>query len=314
MQKSKLHVALPKGSFKVLNTVSIHSNANKTSLGTNHEDKIKMAKRSKNKTSNQEKGSNPLFHPTNSVKQKKGQNNSVAVDFRLRRQGPLVLLHFKTPLTQHEALARMEAFYESKSEAKTYISLQDPKTKFLCRNYQAFNLPVCAIQEWLQAMQSSEKVFSSSQGNENLCSISGWWRPFTNSEESVILNQLWSLGLLKAPKGHEPSSYLISVTDKSAIHHELLHALFFLHSGYRDKAQEVWERLSSKCRMVVSNDLLMRDYGEHVWVDEFQAYVNENAGEFGKKVRAECEEAAKVLREAQTQAWKELNLDVAHFN
>lgn len=65
--------------------------------------------------------------------------------------------------------------------------------------------------------------------------------------------------------------------------------------------------------MVISNDLLMRDYEDRVWVDEFQAYVTENSGEFGKKVRTECEEAAIVLREAQTQAWKDLNLDIAQI-
>lgn len=199
-----------------------------------------MAKGSRNKTSKQDQGNHSQVHPKNSLKQKKGQNESVAVDFHIKKHGPLVLLHYKSPLTQHQALARMETFYESKSEANTYISLQDPKTKFICRNYQAFNMPVSVIQEWLWAMQSSEKAFSSMKGDGNPCSISGWWRSFTNSQESLLLNGLWSLGLLKAPKGHDASSYLISVTDKSAIHHELLHALFFLHSGYRDKVQGVW--------------------------------------------------------------------------
>lgn len=272
-----------------------------------------MANRSKNKTSKQEKENYPQTHPTNSLQQNRGKNNSVPVEFHVQRHGPLLLLHFNSALTQHQALARMEAFYESKSEGKTYISLQDPKTNLLCRNYEAFNMPVSAIQEWLQAMRSSEMVFSSTQGNDSPRSIPGWWCPFTNSQESFLLNELWSLGLLKAPKGHDASSYLISVTDKSAIHHELLHALFSLHSGYRSKVQGVWEGLSSECRMVIYNDLLMRDYGEQVWVDEFQAYVSENAGEFGKKVRTECEEAAMVLRESQAQAWTELNLNIAQF-
>lgn len=275
-----------------------------------------MAKGIKVKTSKQGKKNHSQILPANSLKQNRGhsQNDSISVDFHAQRHGPLIFLHFKTSQTQHHALARMEAFYESSSGAKTYISLQDPKTKLLCRNYEAFNMPILAIQEWLKAMQISEKVFNTTtQGNDNSCSIPGWWDPFTNPQESLLLDHLWSLGLLKTPKGHAASTYLISVTDKSAIRHELLHALFFLHSGYREKVQKVWEGLSSKCRLVVSNDLLMRNYGEQVWVDEFQAYVSENAGEFGKKLKTECEEAGMVFREAQDEAWKELHLNVSNF-
>lgn len=57
----------------------------------------------------------------------------------------------------------------------------------------------------------------------------------------------------------------------------------------------------------------MRGYGQQVWVDEFQAYVSENTGEFGKKFRAECEEVGIVLTQAQAQAWKELNLNIAQL-
>lgn len=272
-----------------------------------------MAKRSKNKTSEQEKGKFSLRRPTTSLKQNRGQDESMPVTFQVQKHGPLILLHFTNPKTQHQALARMEAFYESKSEAKNYISLHDPKTEHLCRNYEAFNMPVCAIQEWLQAMKIAEHVSSSTQDTAKQFSTSGWWRPFTSSQESLLLTQLWTLGLFNMPKGCVASSYLISVTNKSAIHHELLHALFFFHPGYRDKVEGIWRGLSRKCRMRVSNDLSMRDYGEQVWVDEFQAYVSENAGEFGGKVSAECNGAGIVLREAQAQAWEELNVNISQF-
>lgn len=274
-----------------------------------------MVKRSTTKASQQEKGNIPhaLVHSTPSLKQNRTQDDSAPADFQVQRHGPLILLHFTAPKIQHQAMARMEAFYESKSEAEKYISLQDPKTQLLCRNYQAFNLPLCAIREWLHAMQTSEGISSSRQGNANPFCTARWWCPFTNSQECQLLTQLCRLGLFNAPKGWDASRYLISITNKSAIHHELLHALFFLHPGYREKAQGLWEGLSNRCRIVVTNDLLMRGYGEQVWVDEFQAYVSENAGEFGKKVRAECNEAGMVLRDAQAQAWKELNLDIARF-
>lgn len=266
-----------------------------------------MAKNSSNSTSKRKHGTNT--QPKDPLKQSRGQSDSNTVEFVTQRQGPLILLHFTTLEAQHQTLARVESFYESASHTRKYITLQDPMTKFLCRNYQAFNLPIIAMNEWLQAMQNSEKALSSGQGSKDPYSLQGWWRSFTNTQESCLLDQLWQIGCLGVLKAGETPSYLISVTNKSATQHELLHALFFLHSGYRDKVNKLWEGLSKKCRLVISHDFLMRGYGEHVWVDEFQAYVSEAGGKFGKKTKQECIEAGVELRAAQILAWQELVLD-----
>lgn len=230
-------------------------------------------------------------------------------DFLTQHQGPLILLKFTTPKAQHQALARMESFYESNKESRTYINLQDTATKSLCRNYQAFNLPVSAICEWLQAMRISESPLQETSGNIP----QGWWRSFTTPQEACVLRHLSQVGCFKSPTSGEAPSYLISVTEASAIPHEALHALYFLHPGYKEKAQQVWMGLSQKCQAVISQDFTLRGYGEHVWVDEFQAYVSEDHGEFGNKARQECSDAKGSLIKAQGAAWKELDMNIGAF-
>lgn len=227
-------------------------------------------------------------------------------EFNVQIQGPLIIFTFYSPKAQHQALARLETFYESESEATNYINLDEAKTKRLCPNYQAFNLPTIAVHDWLLAMLDSEITAPKSVGRR--------WRPFTNSSESCLLDHLGQVGCLEKPQLGEAPSYLISVSDKSSVPHEASHALYFLHSGYRKKAQQAWDGLSGKCRSIVQQDMMLRGYGSHVWVDEFQAYVSKNDSEFGKKTKDECMRAKKMLVAAQALAWQDLGLDVDDFS
>lgn len=86
--------------------------------------------------------------------------------------------------------------------------------------------------------------------------------------------------------------------------------IFCTRDNYRHKVQQLWMGLSKKRRLVVSHNLLMRGYGEHVWVDEFQAYVSEDGGEFGNKTKQECDEAGVELRAAKSSTWEEMDLNV----
>ncbi|KAJ4387078.1 enhancer of mRNA decapping [Gnomoniopsis smithogilvyi] len=260
---------------------------------------------------NPKKGLVAQVQPKGASNQPSSQNAAFPKDFEMREYGPLILVHFSSPKAQHQALARVETFYESGSDASNYISLQNPKTKLMCRNYEAFNMPILAIKEWLQAMKISEKALSRSQHNADPYSFPGWWRSFTNLQESNLLDQLWRCGCLKALKDGENPVYLISFINKSAVHHDLLHALYFLHPGYQDMVRKQWLALSKPCRLVITHELLMRGYGEHVWIDEFQAYVSEDQGCFGKKVTEECHQVRLELRAAQSLAWEELDLNVA---
>lgn len=236
-------------------------------------------------------------------------------DFIVQRHGPTILLQFTVPEAQHLALFRMESLYKSKSDAQPYVPLQNPGTKLLCRNYQAFNLPISSIYEWFQAMQKTEKNLCQSQGNLDIHkSLQGWWSLFTNSQESRLLDHLWQFGCLRDIKPGEVPSYLISVTYKSVIQHEISHAFYFLHPGYGHKVHQLWMGLSKKIRLIISHNLLMRGYGQHVWVDEFQAYVSEDRGEFENKTKQECDEALLELRAAQSSTWKERDLNVQVFS
>lgn len=238
--------------------------------------------------------------------------------FTFQQQGHLILFKFKTPDAQYQALARMESFYESNEVAGTYITLEEGATRGLCRGYKAFNVPVSAIREWLQEMQASGNMLQDVSNNNT---SQGWWRSFTSPQEAQVLDHLSRAGCFKSPAAGAAPRYLISVSTNSIaqlgllLHHELSHALYFLHTGYRETVQLAWNGLSKKSRSVISQDLAMREYAVHVWVDEFQAYVSEEGGEseFGNIAKLECGEVKAVLAKAQCSAWKELNLDVNVF-
>jgi hypothetical protein len=80
-------------------------------------------------------------------------------------------------------------------------------------------------------------------------------------------------------------SYLIACLekDKSTILHEWAHAHYYFNSTYRELIATEWNNLDPLLQKVIMKELELRNYHPDVFLDEFQAYVRENPGDFGKK-------------------------------
>ncbi|PWN98641.1 hypothetical protein FA09DRAFT_329689 [Tilletiopsis washingtonensis] len=237
---------------------------------------------------------------------------------------PLIALRYRTAASQHAALARLEAFYEGAGAPRNeYVTLAGVKELRggLCRNYEAFNLPLDAVHRWLAALRTVEAIADEPQ----------WWRPFCNDEENELLAHLDGAGALHslsgagaggdddvAPGAVSPAAdasaspspaqgparplYVISVLSLAALPHELSHALFYLSPVFARAAGAAWDGLPRKSRSIIEHDLRLRGYAPEVWVDEFQAYIAENDAEFGQAARAACAEAEQELSAARRQA------------
>ncbi|TKY87167.1 hypothetical protein EX895_003844 [Sporisorium graminicola] len=230
---------------------------------------------------------------------------------------PVLTLLFPTAALQHAALARMEAFYESDSKAKRYLSLQQAADERICRNYQGFNFPIRqGVLKWLEAM------FEATGSDED---TPKWWTAHCSSEENQLLDLLVSLNAISPYEGatsrnadaaNGEMSYVISCVASQAhstLPHELLHALYFLSPSYRAFVSRQYASLSSASKKVIETDLGMRKYSPSVFEDEFQAYLAEGLGtekEFGNKPAAECKDIAQQLRQEVTAKWKKLGLDL----
>lgn len=229
---------------------------------------------------------------------------------------PVLMLLFPTAALQHAALARIEAFYESDSNAKRYLSLQEAADERICRNYQGFNFPLRqGVHEWLDAM------FEATNSNADSAK---WWTPHCSAEENELLDVLISLGAISPYEGASSRndgesgsvSYVISCIASQAystLPHELLHALYFLSPPYRAFVKSQWDSLSAANKKVIETDLGLRKYSSSVFQDEFQAYLGEGLGtekEFGNKPALECKEIAQQLRKQATKEWKKLGLNL----
>lgn len=235
---------------------------------------------------------------------------------------PVLTLLFPTAALQHAALARMEAFYESDSKAKSYLTLQQAADERICRNYQGFNFPVRqGVQEWLNAMYEA----TGQDGARDEADAPRWWAQHCSNEENQLLDVLVSLGAISPYEGtssRDPDSdsgsitYVISCVASQAhstLPHELLHALYFLSAPYRTFVSQQYASLSSANKKVIETDLGMRKYSPSVFEDEFQAYLAEGLGtekEFGNKPAAECKDIAEALRAQVQKEWKKLGLDL----
>ncbi|KAN0064041.1 hypothetical protein ACQY0O_003647 [Thecaphora frezii] len=222
----------------------------------------------------------PVAAPTAAAASSSGEASRT---FGAVASGRLLTLLFPTAATQHAALARMEAFYEGAGDsAQTYLSLEEARAQRICRNYEAFNLPVRAVREWLEAIKAEGKS----------------WREECNIEETKVLEYLLEQEWMN--REGEGEGYIISTLSTPAgersIEHERMHAIYYFEPAYRAVAKEAFELLSKGVRKVVEGDLRLRGYREEVWVDEFQAYlVEQGEGVFGNKAREECKEARRRL-------------------
>jgi hypothetical protein len=235
----------------------------------------------------------------------------------------LLTLLFDTKEAQHSALSRIEAFYESSQNSQRYLTLAEAKEHRQCEHYEAYNFPLVIVRTWLNSMEkvhypdgrpSSGRVKDDEEDEDENVEKTQWWKAHCSVQEIHLLAFLDSLDLLEEPNSIDPTStstspvYLISTlsSKQASLRHERLHFLYYISPTYRKKVEEEFESLSSKARKIVERDLTMRKYSPQVWIDEFQAYVSEDAGEFGNSVKQECQDISQSLQMYQREIWKGL--------
>lgn len=232
----------------------------------------------------------------------------------LEGTSPLLLtLLFDTKAGQHAALARIEGFYESTQDAQLYLTLEQARERRQCQHYEAFNFPLTTVRKWLGCMAEAHGMEGqhAQEGDPGGSAEDGsgvkWWKAYCNEQEAQLLDHLDNLGALTQfdsdvnNTSHAPE-YLISVLSSqraAALRHEQLHFLYHISPSYRAQVQDEHRSLSAKARKIIERDLTMRKYSAHVWVDEFQAYISQDAGEFGSSIRDECQAISQSLRRYQ---------------
>ena len=66
--------------------------------------------------------------------------------------------------------------------------------------------------------------------------------------------------------------YVIGVYHVNALDHEKLHAKYYLDVHYKKKIEEEWVQLDAVKRDKITHFLKKLGYGDHVIIDEYQAY------------------------------------------
>jgi hypothetical protein len=79
--------------------------------------------------------------------------------------------------------------------------------------------------------------------------------------------------------------YIIAslIGDQSSLYHEWAHAYYHLNPEFQIIVKEMFDALPDHIKKVIIYDLQMKGYSSVNFLDEFQAYLIENANEFGKK-------------------------------
>lgn len=266
--------------------------------------------------------------------------------------GPIMVLRFVSRAAQHRAMARAETYYESVDARlagyqswnalgkifgeEHHIPCRDTwriiADRHLCKGYEAFNLPVSAMRNWIEDMRAVEVVTQKTETEAD--DRTSWLKAVCLREEVQLLEHLADQGVIdlasttpnhaEDPTQGKSSSdvqYLISTTSSSigtALLHERLHALYHLSPRYASEVHTQYTTsLSKKSRKVVEHDLKMRGYRDSVWEDEWQAYLlgssagdAEGPGEatWGKGPREECLECRGVLRSVAAEEGKKFHV------
>lgn len=134
----------------------------------------------------------PISHHVDAVLPDPNQAAVSQPPFDVQVTPPLVTLSFRSATAQYLAMARMEAFYESSSSSRRYMTLVEASKEKLCRNYEAFNLPVSSVRDWMRAMKETEAMRAESASG---------WRYWVNDGESQVLEQLFELEAIEDDEG-----------------------------------------------------------------------------------------------------------------
>ncbi|WFD29335.1 enhancer of mRNA decapping [Malassezia sp. CBS 17886] len=239
--------------------------------------------------------------------------------------GPLLTLLFGDTRTQHAALARMECFYESEEYAGQYLTLAAARDARVCRGYEAYNMPVSAIAEWLDAMRAAQQTDAGDVRSVSATAAPSW-APTCSAEEGAVLAELEAHGAVlsretsleaapPAPPG--APTYLIAAAvalGDRTLAHERLHALYHFSPTYRALLAAQWATMPRAVEAAVQYDLKMRGYRESVWQDELGAYLgvrvsptsrrDDPANEFGAKSADACRAIRHVLLAEIPHCWR----------
>ncbi|KAJ3196601.1 hypothetical protein HK101_008393 [Irineochytrium annulatum] len=98
----------------------------------------------------------------------------------------------------------------------------------------------------------------------------------------------------------EPPCYLIAAVkaDRPTLAHEWAHARFYVDEDYRAQCVKVYDTLDEAVRAGIIKELIGWNYQPAGYVDEFQAYVVEDAGSFGEKWRSALKKSNIILKVA----------------
>ncbi|KAL4400053.1 enhancer of mRNA decapping [Malassezia pachydermatis] len=229
--------------------------------------------------------------------------------------GPVLTLVFGAAAVQYAALARIECFYESEKYAGTYLTWDAARQARVCKDYEAFNLPLAYVAQWLQALRLATEPRSDPDP------LLPWWHTHCSEEENALLADLLERGILQDNGELHPSTpatYLISALASKAevsLAHERLHALYYLSPRYRAIVQDQWEAMPRAIASAVQYDLQMRGYKASVWQDELGAYLgvripttsrrDDPSNEFGNKSASTCADIRRVLLQQIPQCWRD---------
>lgn len=259
---------------------------------------------------------------------------AMATSFWAQAHGPILTLLFRDTRTQHACLARVESYYESEKHAGKYLTWDEAHRERLCKGYEAFNLPLSMVAEWLASMRAQvekpkevlDKEAASTKQKTSSDPIHDpdepFWHAHCSAQERELIAELTRRGILDGCgtlASSAPCMYLISATltqADAALAHERLHALYYFSPKYRDLLAIQWNSLPRAIASAIELDLKMRGYKPSVWQDELGAYLgirvngtssrrSDPSNEFGNKSAATCAEIRQVLLQQIPQCWKQ---------
>lgn len=143
-------------------------------------------KGNKTKAKGAKKGANPLKAKLLAQKGTLAKSGPAQAPepVRVEEAAPILTLFYASASAQHAALARMEAFYESAATSRRYLTLAEAERERLCRNYEAFNLPMSSLAVWFASLLDAESV---------------QWTAAVNEQEKQLLLLLMELGVIPSP-------------------------------------------------------------------------------------------------------------------
>ncbi|KAJ3109016.1 hypothetical protein HDU96_007352 [Phlyctochytrium bullatum] len=179
------------------------------------------------------------------------QTSNLAQPEIFLEDGVMILLYSDVSSLQ-QALGRPHVYYEGGT-------LKGP--------LKGINFPVDTFRSWKDLPQT------------------GSLTPAEEFVNKLIFGNEWRQLPSQPQTPSKPPIYLIATlaSDASSILHEWAHARFHLDTAYYEACLAAFQNLDDAPKVAIEKELAMWNYQPSVFVDEFQAYVVEDATSFGKR-------------------------------